>query len=275
MRIDSHQHFWKYDADRDGWIDESMEILKRDFQPAELEQALKTCQIDGCIAVQADQSEEETNYLLDLADDNEFIKGVVGWVDLQSDNVSERLGHFSERKKFKGVRHILQAESDGFMLKDQFINGIKTLVEFDLSYDILILPTQMGGALELVQQVPNQPFVLDHLGKPYVKDQHFSPWKEEIMALAKMPNVYCKVSGLITEADWSQWQPNEIYPYLDIVFEAFGIDRLMYGSDWPVCLLAGGYQRVYQLLFDYMNTHSELDKQKVFGLNAQKFYNLG
>lgn len=275
MRIDSHQHFWKYDADRDSWIDESMKALKRDFQPEEIEKELKNCGVQGCIAVQADQSEEETNYLLGLAAENEFIKGVVGWVDLQSDNVTERLGHYSQNKKFKGVRHILQAEPDGFMLGDEFIRGIKALSAFNLAYDILILPKHLSAALELVRLLPSQPFVLDHLAKPQIKEQLFSPWKEDLIALAEMPNVYCKVSGLITEADWNGWKPKDIYPYLDIVFETFGTERLMYGSDWPVCLLAGSYERSYQLLFDYMATFSEGDKEKVFGLNAQKFYNLG
>lgn len=274
MRIDSHQHFWKYDADRDSWIKESMGVLKRGFLPNELEKELKNCGVEGCIAVQADQSEEETNYLLDLASENSFIKGVVGWVDLQSDNVKERLTHFSQNKKLKGIRHILQAEPDDFMLRDNFVRGIKALSAFDLTYDILILPKHLGTALELVHRFPRQRFVLDHLAKPQIKDQLFSPWKEELMALAEMPNVHCKVSGLITEADWHGWKPKDIHPYLDIVFEAFGTERLMYGSDWPVCLLAGGYEKSYELLSSYMEPFSEHDKERVFGLNAQKFYNL-
>lgn len=275
MRIDSHQHFWQYDAERDGWIDESMDVLKRDFLPEALERELKACDVEGCIAVQADQSEEETNYLLDLASKNSFIKGVVGWVDLQSENIKDRLSHYSQNKKFKGVRHVLQAETTDFMLGDDFVSGIKALSVFDLTYDILILPKHLGAALELVHRFPRQRFVLDHLAKPEIKDQIFSPWKEELLALAEMPNVYCKVSGMITEADWNEWKPKDIHPYLDIVFEAFGTERLMYGSDWPVCLLAGSYEKSYELLRTYMEPFSKIDHERVFGLNAQKFYNLG
>ena len=275
MRIDSHQHFWKYDADRDSWIDERMGVLKRDFLPEELAKGLDSCGIDGCIAVQADQSEEETNYLLNLASQNSFIKGVVGWVDLQSSDVTERLLHFSQNDKLKGVRHILQSEPDDFMLRDNFVRGIKALSEFDLTYDILILPKHLGAALELVHRFPRQRFVLDHMAKPQIKNQLFSPWKEDIFAMAEMPNVNCKVSGLTTEADWQKWTSQDIYPYLDIVFEAFGTERLMYGSDWPVCLLAGAYEKGYELLSEYMKNFSAYDKELVFGLNAQKFYNLG
>lgn len=275
MRIDSHQHFWKYDAVSKSWIDDSMTVLKRDFLPEDIRKELINCEINGCVAVQTDQSENETNYLLDLAAETPCIKGVVGWVDLLSDKVTERLAHFSQNKKLKGIRHILQEEPEGFMLTDEFKRGIKALSAFDLTYDILILPEHLGEALELVRQFPAQPFVLNHLAKPHIKDQRFSPWKKEITALAEMPNVSCKVSGLITEADWHKWHPEEIYPYLDIAFEAFGTERLMYGSDWPVCNLAGSYERAYELFFAYMQSFSEHEKESVFGLNAQKFYNLG
>ncbi len=274
MKIDAHQHFWKYNAHRDAWIDDSMTALKRNFQPEELKSELSNCGVEGCVAIQADQSEEETSFLLDLASQNQFIKGVVGWIDLRANNINDRLGHYAKNKKFKGVRHILQAETPDFMLEDHFTRGIKALSAFDLTYDILILPKHLGAALELVHRFPRQRFVLNHLAKPEIKDQIFSPWKEELMALAEMPNVYCKVSGLITEAHWHKWHPDQIYPYLDIVFEAFGIERLMYGSDWPVCLLAGGYATVYELLFDYTQSFLKEDREKIFGLNAQKFYKL-
>ncbi|MBO3699900.1 amidohydrolase [Roseivirga sp. E12] len=274
MRLDAHQHFWQYDAGRDTWIDKSMVVLKRNFLPDELEKELKNSGIDGCIVVQADQSEEETDYLLELASQNQFIKGVVGWVDLQADNIKDRLAHYVQNKKLKGVRHILQAETPDFMLGDNFTRGIKALSAFNLTYDILILPKHLGAVLELVHRFPRQRFVLDHLAKPEIKDQIFSPWKEELMMLAEMPNVYCKVSGLTTEADWHRWKPQDVHSYLDIAFEAFGTDRLMYGSDWPVCLLAGGYTTAYELLSNYMQSFAEEDKEKVFGLNAQKFYNL-
>lgn len=276
MKIDAHQHFWKYDPVRDSWIDESMSILKKDFMPGEFSRDMESCRTTGSIAVQADQSEAETRFLLDLAEAHSFIKGVVGWVDLQAENVEERLAEFSQNPYFKGVRHIVQAETDeAFMLKPEFKRGIKALSKFDLTYDILIKPDQLGMALELARQFPDQAFVLDHIAKPLIKEQAFSPWDEQLRALAKAPNVYCKVSGLITEADWHAWQPEDIYPYLDIVFEAFGTDRLMYGSDWPVCRLAGGYEVACELLSSYLDPFSEADKNRIWGQNALKFYNLG
>ncbi|GAB5522806.1 MAG: amidohydrolase family protein [Roseivirga sp.] len=275
MKIDAHQHFWQYDPVRDSWIDNSMSVLKRDFMPDDLRRDMESCKTTGSIAVQADQSEQETRFLLKLAAENPSIKAVVGWVDLQADDVAERLEHFAQNPRFKGVRHIVQAEADErFMLRPAFLRGIQALADYNLTYDILINPNQLGMALELVRQFPNQPFVLDHIAKPLIKDQVFDPWKEQIQELAKYSNVYCKVSGLITEADWHAWKPEDIYPYLDIVFEAFGIDRLMFGSDWPVCQLAGSYEVVCELLSCYLKSFSEDDKNKIGGQNAVKFYNL-
>lgn len=253
-----------------------MSILKRDFMPGEFSRDMESCKTTGSIAVQADQSEEETEFLLSLAAQNSFIKGVVGWVDLQAADVAERLAHFAANPWFKGVRHIVQAETDEtFMLRPAFLRGIEALAGYNLTYDILINPNQLGMALELVRQFPSQPFVLDHIAKPLIKDQIFDPWKQQIQELAKCPNVYCKVSGLITEADWHAWGPEDIYPYLDVVFEAFGTGRLMFGSDWPVCQLAGGYEIACELLTAYLKPLSEEDKNKIWGQNAVKFYNLG
>ncbi len=275
MKIDAHQHFWRYDPVRDSWIDSTMSVLKRDFMPDDLRRDMESCKTTGSIAVQADQSEEETRFLLKLAAENPSIKAVVGWVDLQANDVADRLEHFAENPRFKGVRHIVQAEADErFMLRPDFLRGIEALGRHNLTYDILINPNQLGMALELVRQFPNQPFVLDHIAKPLIKDQRFDPWKEQIKELAKSTNAYCKVSGLITEADWHAWKPEDIYPYLDIVFEAFGTDRLMYGSDWPVCQLAGSYEVVCELLTCYLKPFSEEDKNKIWGQNAAKFYNL-
>lgn len=275
MKIDAHQHFWQYDPVRDSWIDGTMSVLKRDFMPDDLRRDMESCKTTGSIAVQADQSEEETRFLLKLAAENPLIKAVVGWVDLQADDVAKRLEHFAKNPHFKGVRHIVQAEADErFMLRPNFLRGIEALARHGLTYDILINPNQLGMALELVRQFPNQPFVLDHIAKPLIKDQVFDPWKDQLQQLAKFPNVYCKVSGLITEADWHAWKPEDIYPYLDIIFEAFGTDRLMYGSDWPVCQLAGSYEVVCELLTCYLKPFSEEDKNKIWGQNAVKFYNL-
>lgn len=275
MKIDAHQHFWIYDPQRDHWMDETMTTIQRDFLPPDLKEELDHCQIDGCVAVQADQSETETQFLLDLAAKNPFVKGVVGWVDLCAENVKDRLEHFAANPLFKGVRHIVQSEADDeFMLREDFQRGISELSPLGLTYDILIFPKHLGTALELVRQFPEQPFVLDHMAKPLIKKQVFSPWEEDIRALAAMPNVYCKVSGLTTEASWHGWSPDDIFPYLDIVFDAFGCERLIYGSDWPVCTLAGGYQAAHELLLTYMSVQTEDCQRAIFGGNASNFYKL-
>jgi len=275
MKIDAHQHFWQYDPVRDSWINNSMSVLMRDFLPFELKEEIDSNRIDGCVAVQADQSEEETHFLLQLAQSNSFIKGVVGWIDLRAENAEDRIAHFATDKKLKGLRHILQAEPDEhFMLQNDFKRGISFLSNHVLTYDILIFPKHLGTALELVKQFPEQPFVIDHLAKPNIKDQLFSPWREQIQELAKAPNVYCKVSGLVTEANWYNWKTEDIKPYLDIVFNAFGIDRLMFGSDWPVCKLAGSYTTICVLMEEYLKDFSAEDKAKFWGKNAARFYNL-
>ncbi|KYG83741.1 amidohydrolase family protein [Roseivirga echinicomitans] len=275
MKIDAHQHFWQYNPVRDSWIDNSMSVLMRDFLPSELKEEMDNNGIDGCITVQADQSEEETNFLLQLAQSNSFIKGVVGWIDLRAANAEDRLAHFATNEKLKGLRHIVQAEPDEhFMLQNDFKRGISFLSKYRLTYDILIFPKHLGTALELVKQFPEQPFVIDHLAKPQIKEQVFSPWKEQIQALAKAPNVFCKVSGLVTEANWHNWKMEDIRPYLDIAFEAFGTDRLMFGSDWPVCKLAGNYTTTCVLMEEYLKDFSEVDKAKFWGINAAKFYTL-
>ncbi|MFD1614116.1 amidohydrolase family protein [Gelatiniphilus marinus] len=274
MKIDAHQHFWKYDPVRDAWIDDSMQVIRKDFLPKHLKPILNANNFDGCIAVQADQSETETHFLLDCAEKNPFIKGVVGWVDLSADNVEERLVHFSKNKLFKGVRHIVQAEESNFMLRKDFKNGIGKLSSFNLTYDILIFPTQMEAAINLVNTFPNQKFVIDHLAKPYIKAGKIEDWKTKITALAKIPNVYCKVSGLVTEADLKHWKIQDFYPYLDAVFNAFGVERILYGSDWPVCLLAANYEKQLHIIQNYVKDFSKEEQSKIFGENAIKFYNL-
>jgi L-fuconolactonase len=275
MRIDSHQHFWKYNPVRDQWITDEMAVLKRDFLPEDLLRELRANQMDGSVAVQADQSEAETQFLLDLAKQNSFISGVVGWIDLRADNVAERLAAFSQNKKLRGFRHIVQAEfDDRFMLQPHFLRGIGCLGEFGLTYDILIYPRQLPAAIELVARYPNQAFVIDHIAKPEIKAKRTRPWAQQMREIARNPNVYCKVSALLTEADWKNWQTDDFKPYLDTVFEVFGSDRIMFGSDWPVCLLAGSYSQVVQLIADYTKNLSPSDKQKIFGLNAVRFYGI-
>ncbi len=275
MRIDAHQHFWQYDAHRDAWITDEMSVLKRDFLPSDLLPELSANGIDGTIAVQADQSERETQFLLDLAAQQSAILGVVGWVDLKSPSLADRLEYFAPFEKLCGFRHVVQAEPDDrFMLREDFQRGIGMLAEFGFTYDILIYPKQLPAAIELVQKFPKQPFIIDHLGKPEIKGARISEWAGQMRTIAQSPNVYCKVSGLITEADWQMWRAEEFRPYLDVVFDAFGPDRLIFGSDWPVCLLAGTYSRVKQLLVDYLADFPENDRTKIFGVNAVHFYGL-
>ena len=274
MIIDSHQHFWKYDSVRDSWIDESMQVIRKDFLPQNLKPILNKNNIDGCIAVQADQSENETQFLLELADKNPFIKGVVGWVDLCADNVNERLAHFSKNKLLKGVRHIVQAELSGFMLQADFQNGIKNLEQFNLIYDILIYPNQIEETIALVKKFPNQLFVVDHLAKPNIKSQKIKNWEKDLKKLAAFENVFCKISGMFTEANWNKWQRSDFTPYLDVVFKAFGTHRIMYGSDWPVCLLSATYEQQLNSIEKYVSEFSSADKALIMGKNALKIYKL-
>lgn len=275
MNIDSHQHFWNYDPRRGAWITEEMSVLKRDFLPEDLIPHLRANHIDASIAVQTDQSEAETMFLLDLAARFDEIKGVVGWVDLLAANLPERLEHFSRFEKLCGFRHIVQSESDDrFMVRADFLAGIRQLQQFGFTYDILIYPHQLPAAIELVGKLPEQPFVLDHIAKPAIRSGGTSPWAQQIKLLATSPNVYCKLSGLITEADWRTWRQTDFTPYLDVAFDAFGADRLMYGSDWPVCLLAGTYHDVRNLLTSYLVGLPEEQQNKILGGNAVKFYGL-
>lgn len=274
MKIDAHQHFWKFDPVRDAWIDESMQVIQRDFLPKDLKLILKQNNIDGCVAVQADQSETETEFLLDCATKNSFIKGVVGWIDLRAKNVESRLQHYSENPLFKGVRHIVQAEADDFMLGKYFQEGVSKLAQFNLTYDILIFPTQIEAAVNLVKKFPNQKFVIDHIAKPYIKAGKIDFWKAQIIELSKAQNVSCKFSGMVTEADLKHWKASVFTPYLDVVFEAFGVNRILYGSDWPVCLLAAKYEQQLGIIENYISKLSGVERAKIMGENAVKFYNL-
>ena len=274
MKLDSHQHFWKYSPQQHNWIDDSMVSLKRDFLPNDLEPHLIENKIEACVVVQADQSEKETEFLLELATQYEFIKGVVGWVDLRAKNVEERLQFYSQNQYFKVVRHIVQSEKQDFLLDPAFQNGIGKLGNLNLTYDLLIYSHQIEAAIKLVSQFPNQKFVLDHLAKPNIKNGKIDPWKNQIQRLAQFSNVSCKISGMVTEADHSQWKPSDFIPYLDIVFDAFGENRILFGSDWPVCLLAASYQEVYQLITDYTANFSLEQRDKLFGANAERFYNI-
>jgi len=223
MKIDAHQHFWIFDPVRDSWIDESMAVIQRDFLPADLKPILDKHQIDGCVAVQADQSPAETDFLLQHAAKSDFIKAVVGWVDLRAENIEEQLADYNSIDKLKGFRHVLQGDPDrSLMLRPAFMHGIKELERYNFTYDILIFPDQLIYAEELTGAFPNQKFVIDHIAKPYIKKQEIADWAKDIAAVAKHENVWCKVSGMVTEADWQNWQEADFTPYLDVVFEAFG-----------------------------------------------------
>lgn len=275
MKIDSHQHFWKYHPIKDAWITDDMKVIQQDFMPSDLEPLLIKNQFEGCVAVQADQSEEETGFLLDLAKENVFIKGVVGWVNLCAENIDERLEYFAKYKKLKGFRHIVQAEADlDFMLREKFQNGISKLIKHNFTYDILIFPKHLENAAKLVEKFPKQKFVIDHLAKPDFKNKEFNVWEKGIRAIAKFPNVMCKVSGLVTEADWSNWTREDFTYCLDVVTEVFGIDRLMFGSDWPVSLLAASYSSSCDIVEDYFSKFSRADQDKFWSSNAIQFYHL-
>ena len=275
MKIDSHQHFWRYDDVRDAWITDAMAVLKRDFLPEHLGPELFANGIDQSIAVQAGQSENETKFLLMLAERDERIAGVIGWVDLLSPHLAERLEYFSKFPKLRGFRHIAQAEADDrFLARQDFVQGVAQLRTFGFTYDILIYPRQLPAAIELVSRLPEQRFVLDHLAKPEIKAGIVEPWATHIRKIGQYANVFCKVSGLVTEADWNRWKVDDFMPYLDLAFEAFGGDRLMFGSDWPVCLLAATYGSVKGLIEDYVKNLTVLDNEKLFGGNAARFYSL-
>ena len=274
MRIDTHQHFWRFDPQRDAWITNDMSVIQRDFLPEDLQPLLQQHQLDGCIAVQADTSEKETKFILELADQHPFIKGVVGWLDLCSDTIDDRLEHFSQYKKLKGLRHIVQAEPDGFLLRKDFQRGISALEKYNLTYDILIFPHQLEEAIEFVKTFPKQKFILDHGAKPYIKVGKIEPWKSQMETLAGFENVACKVSGLTTEADWNTWDKTSMQPYLEVIFNAFGTKRTLFGSDWPVSLLAGTYAEIITLVEDYISKFSETEQQQIMGLNAKTWYHL-
>jgi len=275
MKIDSHQHFWIFDPVRDSWIDETMANIQRDFMPADLKPILDQNGIDGCIAVQADQSEQQTEFLLDLAQANDFIKGVVGWVDLRASNVGERLAHFSQFKKLKGFRHVLQGEADrALMLTPLFTKGISALKVHDFVYDILIFPDQLGYTYQFVKTFGGHRFVVDHIAKPDIKNKGIEKWANGIKAIGKHENVWCKVSGMVTEADWQNWTEDDFKPYLDTVFEAFGTNRVMFGSDWPVCNVAGGYEKMISIVKNYTSRLSADEQARFWGLNAVECYKL-
>jgi L-fucono-1,5-lactonase len=274
--IDAHQHFWRYAPTTHGWIDERMGVLKRDFAPSDLWPLLEAQGFSRSIAVQASQTLDETRFLLDLATRHDFVAGVVGWVDLRSPAVEAQLQEFTGHPKLKGVRHVAQDEPDDrFLVRDDVLNGISALESFGLTYDLLVYPRQLEAAIELVRRFPRQRFVLDHLAKPEILKGTLSPWRELLRDLAGSPNVSCKLSGLVTEASWTEWKPEDLWPYLDVAFECFRAERLMIGSDWPVCTLAGDYGRVMGAVREYLTRRSAGEQRAVLMGTAARVYGLG
>ena len=271
--IDGHQHFWTYDPGEFAWISEAMRAIRRDFLPPELERAQAAFAFTGSISVQARQSLAETEWLLKLASENARILGVVGWVDLCSDDLGAQLDRFTADAKFKGVRHVVQDEPDDrFMLRPDFLRGLGLLEVAGLSYDLLVFPRQIGAAIEVARRFPNLRLVLDHLGKPSILTGELQPWALQIAELASCPNVFCKVSGMVTEADWKGWKAADFDRYLDTVTREFGPERLIFGSDWPVCTLAASYTQVYETAADFYRGFSHGERKAIFGLNAARFY---
>ncbi len=275
MRIDAHQHFWKYDPVNYDWIGEDMRAIRQDFFPDQLWPLLQQNNFQGCIAVQAEQAESHNAFLLDLAEQHDFVRAVVGWIDLCAADLKDKLDYMQLFPKLKGFRHILQGEPKrDMMLEPAFIKGLQVAGKKGYTYDILIYPDQLPHIVQLVRWCPDQTFILDHLAKPYIKSGNIQEWRRDIRKLSSCENVYCKLSGMVTEADWKTWRRSDLLPYIDAVVDAFGIDRLLYGSDWPVCLVAASYDDVVNIVETYFSSYTATERARVFGLNAINVYNL-
>jgi L-fuconolactonase len=274
MIVDAHQHFWNYSPETHSWISDDMNVLKRNFLPEDFLSIVKANEIKGTIAVQADQTEQETGFLLSLAKNSDFIKGVIGWVDLRSSLLDEKLKKYSDEKLLKGFRHVVQSEPKGFLLDPKFIAGVNNLADYNFTYDLLIYHHQLEEALQFAAQTTRVKIVVDHIAKPSIRTGEKTHWELNLAALSSFKNIHCKLSGMVTEASWKKWSYDDLEPFIDEVFEAFGADRIMYGSDWPVCLVAGSYDDQFSVVGRYISRLSESEKRNVLGENAKRFYNL-
>ncbi|MEM9673392.1 MAG: amidohydrolase family protein [Bacteroidota bacterium] len=275
QKIDSHQHFWHYHPSTHGWINDQMSELKQDFLPPDLATELKANNVLGCVAVQASQTLQETEWLLSLADQHSFILGIVGWVNLKSADLPNSLERLAQNPNLKGIRHVIQDEpDDDFMLDPDFIRGVNQLPKHGLTYDLLIFERHLPVALDFLNQLHDVKVVVDHIAKPKIAQAELQPWQKNIAALARKSSSYCKISGMVTEADWQHWRYDNLVPYLDTIVEAFGPDRLMIGSDWPVCLLAAKYERIMEIVDRYFEEFSENEREQIFFKNAREFYRL-
>jgi L-fuconolactonase len=274
-RIDAHHHLWRYSVQEYAWLDESMKELRRDFLPRDLMREIAAAGIDGMVAVQARQTMEETRWLLQQADECDAIRGVVGWAPIAGEDFPEVMEEFEDRPKLKGLRHVIQGEKDeNYILREDFNSGIRAMLGSGLVYDILIYERHLPQAIEFVDEHPEQVFVLDHVAKPMIAAGQMAPWAQLMREVGQRENVWCKVSGMVTEAEWTGWSAETLRPYLDVVVEAFGVERLMAGSDWPVCLMACEYARWFEVLRDYFAGFSEAERDAVFGTTAIHVYGL-
>ena len=275
FKVDAHQHFWIYNQEEYKWIDESLVKLRRNFLPAHLNRELKRNSIDFCVTVQARQTLQETKWLLELAQNNLFIKGIVGWVDIKSSSLEQDLEKFAVYRNFKGVRHVLQDEDDDrYMLRLDFKQGLRQLEKYGLAYDILIYSRHIKYVSTLAGEFPNQKFIIDHLAKPLIKEGKIELWKKDIRKLAKADNVFCKLSGMVTEANWNSWRQEDFVPYMETLLEFFGPNRLLFGSDWPVCTVAAKYEQVLGIVTNFISSLSQVEQAHIMGQNAIDFYNL-
>jgi L-fuconolactonase len=274
MRIDAHQHFWKFDSQKHAWINDEMKKIQRDFLPDDLSSVLQTNLFEGCVTVQVDQTEEENDFLLSVTEKNNMVKGIVGWVDLKGDNLDERLQYYKQFPILKGFRHIVQGEPTGFLTERKFIEGVKKLSKYGFTYDLLIYHYQLPEALEFVMQLPDVKIVVDHIAKPSIRTGEKTHWELNMAALSTFPNVFCKISGMVTEANWTGWKKDDFYPYMDEVFESFGASRILYGSDWPVCLVAATYEQQLEIITTYIQSLSADEQNQIMGRNVVNFYNL-
>ena len=275
MRIDSHQHFWKYDPHKHDWINDEMAVIQNDFLPHHLLPVLLQQKLDGCVTVQCETNTEEIKSMLQYAEQNSFIKAVVGWIDFTSATIENDLEYYAQFPLLKGFRHVVQSEPDNrFLLRKDFCSGIALLSKYNFTYDILIFPHQLPAAIEFATMFPKQLFVLDHIAKPNIAKAEIDTWKKDIAQLAQLPNVYCKLSGMVTEANWHNWKQEDFLPYIETVFEAFGTTRIMFGSDWPVCQVAATYHEVYNIADQYVSKLSADEQNNFWGNNAATFYQL-
>lgn len=275
MRIDAHQHFWKYDPQKHGWINDEMAAIRKDFFPEDLIGELSNAGIDGTIAVQAVETEHENEFLLSLAENHEFIKGVVGWADLRSPLAEQQVARLSANKKLVGFRCVMQGKEDSeYLTHPLFAEQVRMLNRYDKTYDLLVYHDQLASLIRFTDQLPDNKLMLDHIAKPNIKEQDIKTWAAHMEILSRNPNIYCKMSGMITEADYRHWTYEDILPYMEIALTHFGVDRVCFGSDWPVCLVAGTYSQVFGVVNAFISRLSTTEKEKILGLNATQFYKI-